>query len=121
MRRSTGPFAWGLTVGAAIALYWAWRMARPVADDAEALLLDPETVRTIAAGALLADPELRQHHLEVRSIAPGILDLSGIVDSEQAAARALAVVRASRGVRTVLNRVEVRSSADGARATVADG
>ena len=103
-RRGNHAFAWGVTLGVAAALYFAWRLTRPAA----AVDLDPETVRTIAAGALLADPELRRYDLQVRAIAPGILDVSGIVDSQAQADRALETIRRARGTRTVLNRIEVR-------------
>ena len=119
-RRGTGPFALGITLGAAAALYWAWRIGHDESDDGRHL--DPETVRTIAAGALLADRDLRVYDLEVRSIAPGILDVSGSVDSEEAAALALDTVRRGRGVRTVLNRIHVDPRVAVRReASVADG
>jgi hypothetical protein len=104
-RRSLG-LAWGLTLGAVLAFYWAWRL-RPRAEFAAGALLDPETIRTIAAGALLADPALRRYDLKVRAIAPDILDLSGTVDTPEQAERALACVRRAPGVRTVLNRLDV--------------
>lgn len=118
-RRRTRPFTWGLTLGAAAALYLAWRAARDGAGDDDGNL-DPETVRTIAAGALLADPELRRYRLEVRSIAPGILDVSGTVDSEETAARALKTVRRGRGVRTVLDRIAVADGTVRPEASAAD-
>jgi hypothetical protein len=105
-RRSTG-LAWGFTLGAAAALYWAWRQMRPRDLYTANGMLDPETIRTIAAGALLADPTLRRHDLKVRVIAPGILDLSGTVDTPDKAERALACVRQAPGVRTVLNRLDI--------------
>lgn len=109
VRRGNRTFAWGVTLGVAAALYGAWRLAR-LDSDADDVVLDPETVRTIAAGALLADPELRRYDLQVRSIGPGILDLSGSVDSAEIAQRAMAAVRGARGARTVLNRLDIRSA-----------
>ncbi len=94
----------GMTVGGMLALYWAWRFARSPGD---AVGLDPETVRTIAAGAILADPTLRRYPLTVRSIGPGILDVHGTVETESDAERVLATIRRGPGVRTVLNRIDV--------------
>jgi len=105
-RRSPG-LVWGFTLGAGLALYWAWRQMRPRDEVAGNDMLEPETIRTIAAGALLADPSLRRYDLKVRVIAPGILDLSGTVDTPDQAERALASVRKAPGVRTVLNRLDV--------------
>lgn len=118
-RSRPGPFAWGIALGAAAALYWVWRLACDE-EEGDGRQLDPETVRTIAAGALLADPGLRQFDLEVRSIAPGILDVSGTVDSAERATHALETVRRGPGVRTVLDRIHV---ADGVRpqVSIADG
>jgi hypothetical protein len=104
--RSLG-LAWGFSLGAALVLYWAWRQMRPRDEFAGNRMLDPETIRTIAAGTLLADPSLRRYDLQVRAIAPGILDLSGTVASSEQAERALACVRKAPGVRTVLNRLDV--------------
>jgi osmotically-inducible protein OsmY len=73
---------------------------------------DLETTRTIAAGNLLADPILRRYDLQVRAIAPGILDLSGMIDSDEEAERALQLVRRAPGVRTVLNRIDVVPTAE---------
>lgn len=110
---------WGITLGAAAALIWVWRLARDE-EEGDGRQLDPETVRTIAAGALLADPALRRFDFEVRSIAPGILDVAGTVDSAERAAHALDTVRRGPGVRTVLDRIHV---VDGVRpqASIADG
>lgn len=116
-RRGNAPFVWGLTVGAAAVLYILWRTVRD--DEDEVRDLDPETVRTIAAGALLADPKLRRYALDVRCIGPGILDVSGTVDSEEIATRALETVRRGPGVRTVLDRIHVDGAAP--RISAVDG
>ena len=110
-RRLPG-LTWGLTLGAAIALFWAWRQVRLRDEMAGRGMHDLETTRTIAAGNLLADPILRRYDLQVRAIAPGILDLSGMIDSDEEAERALQLVRRAPGVRTVLNRIDVVPTAE---------
>ena len=118
-RRGNAPLVWGLTLGAAIGLYVLWRTVR---DDEDVVRdLDPETVRTIAAGALLADPRLRRYGLDVRVIGPGILDVSGTVDSDEVAARALDTVRRGPGVRTVLDRIHVDGTGAASRISAVDG
>lgn len=110
-RGRSRAFLWGTGVGAALVLYWGWRLMRPGNGERDVVPLDPETVRTIAAGALLADPGLRRFNLQVRSIAPGILDLSGVIDSVERAEHALMLVRRGPGVRTVLNRMDIAEPA----------
>lgn len=110
-------FALGLAVGVAAVIVWAWRGVRQ-ASAVEQPRWDPETARTIATGALLADPELRRFALEVRPIGQDILDVSGIVPTRELAERAIATVRESSGRRTVLDRIHVAGAdADGRSGT----
>ncbi len=53
------------------------------------------------------DSVLGQRAVEVAALAPGIVELTGTVDSEEEAHRAVELAQRAHGVRTVLNRIEV--------------
>jgi hypothetical protein len=108
-RPRTSPrtaFVWGLALGVSAVIVLAWRGVRRAGED-EQPRWDAETARTIAMGALLADPQLRRYALQVRAITPDILDVSGTVDTAEDAERAMAAVREASGGRTVLDRIDV--------------
>jgi hypothetical protein len=53
------------------------------------------------------DSVLGQRSVEVAALAPGIVELTGSVDSEEEAHRAVELAQRAHGVRTVLNRIDV--------------
>jgi hypothetical protein len=57
--------------------------------------------------ALRADPILRSRAIDVAAVAPGIVELSGLVESEEEAHHAVDVVQGVLLVRTVLNRMSL--------------
>jgi hypothetical protein len=100
-------FAVGLTVGAATAIWYGWRGWRAWRAPSEPWP-DPAVVLETARRALAGDDTLREQSIEVGLIAPGILDVAGVVDDAALGERALDLVRALPHVRTVLNRISVR-------------
>jgi hypothetical protein len=73
----------------------------------------PSELRRIEDGvidALRHDAMMHGRGIDVAAIAPGIIELSGLVESDMEAHHAVAVARTVRGVSTVLNRLDVRES-----------
>lgn len=92
----------GALVGVGAALWYGLRRSRqPAAISADGGLED----NVIAA--LRRDTVLRGHAIDVAAIAPGIIELTGTVETEEEAHHAVDVVQAVSGVRTVLNRLDL--------------
>jgi hypothetical protein len=112
MKRPTQARRWsialGVTAGAATFLFYAWRgmrarRARPSVEPNQ----DPATSLQLALDILRADPALQHLPLHFVWLAPGILDVSGTVDTVNNERRAIALLRGLSGARTVLNRLVV--------------
>jgi hypothetical protein len=99
----------GTSVGAAAAVLLGVRARRrrqaQWSADVSPELLQLETA---VVDALADDDVAGSLPLEIEAIAPGIIELSGTVDSETEADRAVAVAQRVGGVRTVLNRMDLR-------------
>jgi hypothetical protein len=109
--RRAWRYALALTASVATLAYCAWvgrRWRAPTPSP-----VDPDGVLARAHAALQADSDLAG--IRVAVIAPGILDVSGIVADRTTEARALAVLHAVTGTRRVLNRLVVRPAVAVAR------
>src|SRR5688500_7001537 len=93
----------GVAAGIAAAIYFRRRMVR---DRAQ---IPPELrkLEDDVLNALRADAVMRDRGVDVAAIAPGIMELTGTVETEDEAHHAVAVVQSVAGVRTVLNRLDL--------------
>jgi gas vesicle protein len=104
---------WALAVGAAVGLTAGiviatrsgfWRRLRGEIDR-ESAEMEEKIVE------LLSEDEVLSHRaIEVASLAPGIIEIVGTVNSDAEAHRAVAAAQKVDGVRTVLNRLDVQLS-----------
>jgi hypothetical protein len=74
------------------------RLGRPAGESGQ---LEDQVIR-----ALRADQTLRARGIDVAVIAPGIVELTGFVETENEAHHAVNVAQSVIGARTVLNRLE---------------
>jgi hypothetical protein len=98
----------GTTIGAAAAVLLGVRSRRRRQEwriDTTPELLQLETA---VVDALSEDEVAGNLPLEVEAIAPGIIELSGTIETEGESDRAVAVVHRVPGVKTVLNRMDLR-------------
>jgi hypothetical protein len=104
----TIALAVGTTVGVAAAVLIGWRARRRSALQRD-MPLPPEVTELEEAvvEALGADDIAGNLPIEVEAIATGIIELTGTVDAEASADRAVQLTQAVPGVRTVLNRLDV--------------
>jgi gas vesicle protein len=108
-RKVLWALAVGATVGLAAGIVIAtrsgfWRRLRGEVDR-EAAEMEERIVE------LLSEDEVLSHRaVEVSSLAPGIIELVGTVNSDAEAHRAVAAAQKVEGVRTVLNRLDVQMS-----------
>ncbi len=93
----------GVVAGIAAAVYLGRRAAREKAQLPPGL----RALEDAVLDALKRDPVLRERGVDVAAIAPGILELTGTVETEDEAHHAVAVVQSVSGVRTVLNRLDL--------------
>lgn len=103
---------WALAVGAAAgtaAVAWSvlramrGRRDRPFRPHRST---DLDRLEEAAVDALRRDPVTGACAIDVAAIAPGIVELSGVVPNGEAGHRAARVLHALPGVRTVINRLE---------------
>jgi BON domain-containing protein len=95
--------AGGLLFGIATAMFLGVRRRRRSAMPTELRRIEDGVI-----DALRHDAMMHGRGIDVAAIAPGIIELSGSVDSEMEAHHAVTVARTVRGVSTVLNRLDVR-------------
>jgi hypothetical protein len=94
----------GVLAGLAAAVFLTGRKRRertPRSPDLRAL--EDAVIR-----ALRHDPSVRGRGIDVAAIAPGIIELTGLVESEAEGQHAVDVAHNVIGVRTVLNRLDAR-------------
>jgi hypothetical protein len=113
-RVQLAALAAGAAVGAGL-VWWQWSRRR-AAHRVEGRLVQLEQA---AVERLLADERIAGQPIEVAALAPGILELSGAVETAQDASRAVALAQGTPGVRTVLNRLEVLEELERAEAALA--
>ena len=95
----------GVVAGLAAVTLLAVRAARR--RRGQRLPPDLDRLEKQVIGALREDPDLRGRGIDVAAIAPGIIELTGYVESELEAHHAVDVVQSVGGVRTVLNRLDL--------------
>lgn len=107
-RERSGAAFWVLAAGAAVGIGAVIWMGMRRKGRAEFVGL-PERggIEDDVIEALRRDTVLRARAIDVASIAPGIIELSGTVDSEEEAHHAVEVVQRVAGIRTVLNRLDL--------------
>jgi hypothetical protein len=107
--KSMWALAIGASVGLAAGLVIAARagLFRRGAGklDRTLTLMEDQIVELLSFDSVLA-----QRSVEVAALAMGIVELTGTVDSEEEARRAVELAQRARGVRTVLNRIDVGPS-----------
>jgi hypothetical protein len=67
-----------------------------------------DTLEDATLHGFLGDDVLRERAIDIGAISPGIIELSGTVTTEAEAQRAVALANGIQGVRTVVNRMEVK-------------
>jgi hypothetical protein len=72
--------------------------------------LDMRSLEKRALQALLNDIHARNESIDIAAVGPGIVELSGTVESPQTARHIVALVDGVAGVHTVLNRLEIRTT-----------
>ena len=108
-QKRSGAGFWILAAGLAAGLtaailYGARRRRRAPGQEAVGDFFELEDA---VIEALRADTTLRGRAIDVSGIAPGIIELTGSVETEEEAHHAVDVVQAVTGVRTVLNRLDL--------------
>lgn len=106
-RAGVVALAVGTTLGAAAAVVLGIRARLRRSPDADHVSPELLQLETAVVDALVADDVAGRLPLEVEAIAAGIIELSGGVETEAEAHRAVEVAQRVAGVRTVLNRVDV--------------
>jgi hypothetical protein len=106
----------GTTLGVAAAVVFGVRarLRRQPRIDITPELLDLET-RVV--DALAEDDVTGKLPLEIEAIAPGIIELSGVVSEASEIERSIAIAHGVDGVRTVVNRMDVGSAVEHLQAT----
>jgi hyperosmotically inducible protein len=97
--------------GVALAATDTTKSAGTVVDDA--------VITTRVKAALIGDPVTKARNIEVET-ARGVVQLSGFVDSSAEKSQATEVVRKVSGVRSVENKLDVRTAAKSVGGTVDD-
>ena len=69
--------------------------------------IDDSAITTKVKASLLKDPGVSGQQVSVDTV-DGVVQLSGFVESKEAAARAVEIARSTNGVRNVQNRITVR-------------
>lgn len=69
--------------------------------------IDDSTITTKVKASILGTPKLRSHQISVETF-KGVVQLSGFVDSSEAATRAVEVARKVKGVKMVNNSLIVK-------------
>lgn len=100
--------ALGVSAGVATGL-WLWRRAQPRRQAPAATgpsgWAQPRGSGADVADALRRDRSLGARAIEVDSIAEGVIELTGEVESREEARRAVTIAQGTRGVYTVVNRL----------------
>lgn len=117
-QRSSGPDPWVLGAGAAagagvlaLAVTKGIRLLRRrrFADQEVRLPAELEALEDAAVEALRKDRETGACAIDVAAVAPGIIELTGVVPTHDVAQRATRLLHSLSGVATVISRLEVGS------------
>jgi hypothetical protein len=103
-------FAVGAAAGITAGLWWTARQ-RWLSDAAPALPVqsDLDHLEELVVEALREDPDVGERGIDVAALSHGIVELTGAVETDEEADRAVAAAQRAAGVRTVLNRLDVAS------------
>jgi hypothetical protein len=117
--RQAGAEPWALAAGAAAgagamayAVFRGMRLLRGRhgrADRGPELPAELDALEDSAVEMLRRDPATGECAIDVAAIAPGIVELTGYVPTQEAGQRAARVLHSLPGVRTVISRLEVGS------------
>ncbi len=96
----------GVVVTGAVAAFAVSKLLRagPIARRREQWMLEKRVLQ-----ALLGDTTARGEGVDIAAVGPGIVELSGLVDSEQVARHIVELVTDIAGVHGVVNRLHIRS------------
>jgi hypothetical protein len=97
----------GVSAGVAAGL-WLWQRRESPRQAASRWTPSTGAGADVAA-ALRRDRTLSRRSIEVDSIADGVIELTGTVESRDEARRAVAIAQSARGVYTVVNRLAVET------------
>jgi hypothetical protein len=130
--KKAAPMPWALAAGAAAGAgavafavmsgVRAWRRAREPQDFGLPAELD--ALEDSAVEALRRDPETGVCAIDVAAVAPGMIELTGMVPTHEVGQRAARLLHSISGVRTVISRLEVGTTEErlaSARARQAQG
>jgi hypothetical protein len=105
-RERAGTGIWILAAGAMLGLAGALFLLRRSRRRVPRLPADLRELEDSVIDALRRDAVLRHRGIDVAALAPGIIELTGLVDSADEGQHAAAVAHNVAGVRTVLNRLD---------------
>lgn len=96
----------GISAGVAGGL-WLWRRGEAVRRERGGRWGQPRGSAQDVAEALRTDGKLSRRHIEVDTIAEGVVELTGAVEDRAEADRAVGIAQRTTGVYTVVNRLVV--------------
>lgn len=101
--------ALGAAAGATAAAYGVFQAVRAMRRRRDEMDTDEslDALEESAVDALRRDPVTGSCAIDVAALAPGIVELTGMVPTQEARQRAGRVLHALPGVRTVINRLEI--------------
>lgn len=94
----------GVSAGLAAATWLGMQLAR---KRGKLPMGELRRLEKLVIRSLREDPILRTRGVDVAAIAPGIVELTGVVDTMEESHHAVDVVQALEGVRTVVNRLDL--------------
>lgn len=100
--------ALGVTAGVATGI-WLWSRREPGGQPEPTGWSRPHGTGADVAEALRSDGALSHRSIEVDSIADGVIELTGAVESREEAERAVSLAQGTQGVFTVVNRLVVEA------------
>jgi len=96
-------------IGASAAAYGILRLVRQRRGEPGRMPREYDSLESAAVEALRRDPVTGRCGIDVAALAPGILELSGSVPTQEVGQRAARLLHAVPGVKTVLNRLDIDS------------
>ena len=103
----TGLTLWLVAAGVAAGIAAVAYLRRRRGREESALSPDLRNLEDAVITALRADEVMKARAVDVAAIAPGIMELTGTVESADEAHHAVSIVQSVAGVRTVLNRLDL--------------
>jgi hypothetical protein len=97
----------GIAAGAAVGIYFGWREWRRRRIRADAPVGHLAELEEAAVEALRSDDLAGRRAIDVAAVGDGIVELSGVVEEQDEARRAVDIAQRVEGVHTVINRLSV--------------